>query len=602
MLVRDIPTLIQMLRKEQDIVEISAPVDPTLELAEIHRRVIAANGPALLFTNVKGHDIPVVTNLYGTKRRVDLAMGSRPKAFVEDAVRLIDEIMPPTLGKLWAERDFFMQAFKLGNRSVGSGPVTQVVETPPDLERIPMIKSWPEDGGHFVTLPLVYTEPPSGHGAPNLGMYRIQRHSKTTTGMHWQIGKGGGFHHHQAIQRGEDLPVTLFVGGPPALTLSAIAPLPENVPELLLASLLLGERLPLAKNPVGHPHPLVATAEFAFVGHVKPNEKQAEGPFGDHYGYYSLMHDYPVFHVQAVCQRKDAVWPATVVGKPRQEDLYIGDYLQELLSPIFPIVMPNVKDLWSYGETGYHALAGAVVEERYEREAVSAAFRVLGEGQLALTKFLWVVDEPLDLKDPKAVLTHLLARFRPETDLYVLSNLSMDTLDYAGPEVNKGSKGIMLGTGKPWRELPTEWRGDAPGGIDQIEVFCPGCLVVSGPSWEEDREYAERVVGQFGDWPLVVLVDDAKQAASTNARFLWTTFTRFEPAANIHAAGSKVVRHHVAYEGTVLIDSRFKNEYPGELFCDPDTAKTVTDRWNEYFPSGGVEMGDSDAAHLDEPS
>jgi UbiD family decarboxylase len=239
-------------------------------------------------------------------------------------------------------------------------------------------------------------------------MYRIHRHSDKTTGMHWQIGKGGGFHHRVAQDRGEDLPVTLFVGGPPALTLSAIAPLPENVPELILASLLLGERLAMADNPVGHPHRLVADAEFAFVGRVRPHDVQPEGPFGDHYGYYSLQHDYPVFHVDALCHRRDALWPATVVGKPRQEDVFIGDYLQRLLSPLFPVVMPNVKDLWSYGETGYHALAGAVVEERFRREAMAAAFRILGEGQLALTKFLWVVDQRLDLKDPKAVLEHLL--------------------------------------------------------------------------------------------------------------------------------------------------------------------------------------------------
>lgn len=596
-MVPDIQTFIEVLRREGEIVEVDVPVDPNLEMAEVHRRVIAAGGPALLFKTPTGYDFPVVTNLFGTPKRIDLAFGKRPKHFVEDAVRLVHELVPPTLGKLWEERDFFLQGMRVGMSMGNSGPVTEVVDTPPRIDRIPMLKSWPQDGGDFVTLPLVYTEHPDT-GQHNLGMYRIHRHGPDSTGMHWQIGKGGGFHHHVARERGEDLPVTLFVGGPPGLIVSAIAPLPENVPELLLASLLLGERLPRVKNPAG-PHPLIARAEFAFIGHVKPNEVHPEGPFGDHYGYYSLQHDYPVFNVEALAHRKNAVWPATVVGKPKQEDLFIGDYLQELLSPLFPLVMPNVKDLWSYGETGYHALAGAVVEERFRREAMSAAFRILGEGQLALTKFLWVVDKPLDLKDPKAVLTHLLARFRPETDLYVLSNLSMDTLDYSGPEINLGSKGVMLGVGEPWRELPRRIE-NLPGGIEDAVVFCPGVLMVQGPSYEEAPDFAEHVVKNLPDWPLVCIVDDAKRAASTNTRFLWTVFTRFEPAADIVSAGQRVVRHHVVYEGTLGIDARMKPGYPDELFCDPDTAKTVDQRWKKYFPEGNVVMGDSDAGHLDE--
>ena len=193
-------------------------------------------------------------------------------------------------------------------------------------------------------------------------------------------------------------------------------------------------------------------AEFALVGHVPPNVRRPEGPFGDHYGYYSLRHDYPVFRVEHVCRRRDAIYPATVVGKPRQEDFFLGDLLQELLSPLFPLVMPGVVDLWSYGETGYHSLAAAVVRERYKREAMASAFRILGEGQLSLTKFLLVTDRPVDLRDFRATLEHVLARTSPETDLYVFSNLSMDTLDYNGPAVNEGSKGVWLGLGDPVRE------------------------------------------------------------------------------------------------------------------------------------------------------
>ncbi len=597
-MVRDIPSFIDRLRQEREIVEIDAEVDPSLEMAEIHRRVIAAGGPALLFKRPKGYGIPVVTNLFGTKKRVDLCFGPRPREFVERSVRLAHELMPPTFGKLWANRDWIQQGMRVGTRRVGSGPVTQVVQNGGGLNQIPMLKSWPEDGGDFVTLPLVYTEHPVT-GVHNLGMYRIQRHSDSTTGMHWQIGKGGGFHHKVAQERGEDLPVTIFVGGPPALIVSAVAPLPENVPELLLASLLAGERLDLAANPAG-PHGLVAGCEFALVGRVRPNEVAPEGPFGDHYGYYSLKHDYPVFHLDALCSRKDAVWPATVVGKPRQEDLFIGDYLQELLAPMFPMVMPSVKDLWSYGETGYHALAGAVVEERYRREAMQAALRILGEGQLALTKFLWVTDKPVDLRNGRATLEHLLARFRPETDLYVLSNLSMDTLDYTGPEVNLGSKGILLGLGDPWRELPREFRGALPSGATKAIPFCAGCLVVEGPGHAQDPGFAQHVARQFPEWPMVVLVDDAVQATRTPTRFLWTTFMRFEPAADLYSAEVEVARNHLVRKGTIVFDARLKVGYPGELFCDDLTRRTVDQRWAEYFPGGNVEMGDSDAGHLDQ--
>jgi 3-polyprenyl-4-hydroxybenzoate decarboxylase len=391
--------------------------------------------------------------------------------------------------------------------------------------------------------------------------------------------------------------VTVLVGGPPALVLSAVAPLPENVPEILLASLLLGERLRTCDGPGAHR--LVADCEVALVGRVRPHDVAPEGPFGDHYGYYSWKHDYPVLHVDHLCQRKGAVWPATIVGKPRQEDLYIGDFLQQLLSPVFPVVMPNVVDLWSYGETGYHALAGAVVKERYRREAVSAALRILGEGQLALTKFLWVLDRPVDLKRPREVLPELLRRFRPETDLFVLSNLSMDTLDYTGPTVNEGSKGIMLGVGEPWRELPAVVPSALPGGVREAIVYCPGVLVVSGPAYTEEPGFAQRVAAALEAWPLVVCVDDAAQATRTDTRFLWTTFTRFEPAADLFATRTRVVRHHLVHEGCISIDARFKPTYPDELFCDPDTAATVSRRWREYFPAGGVEMGDSDAGHLD---
>jgi len=595
----DLRSFIDRLRQDADIVTVDAPVDPHLEVAEIHRRVIAAGGPALLFTNVKGSEFRLVTNLFGTARRAELAFGERPLRLIRRLVHLAETLLPPTPAKLWGARDVGLELLKVGTRRVAKGPVTERIANDVRLDRLPAITSWPEDGGPFITLPLVYTTHPDRRGH-NLGMYRMQVHDARTTGMHWQIGKGGGYHYALAESRQQPLPVTVFLGGPPALILSAIAPLPENVPELMLASLIAGERLAQTLGPAAHP--LIAAAEFALIGEVPPAVRKPEGPFGDHYGYYSLQHDYPVFQVNRIAHRADAIYPATVVGKPRQEDFFIGDLLQELLSPLFPLVMPAVEQLWSYGETGYHSLSAAVVKQRYKREAMASAFRILGEGQLSLTKFLLLTDRAVDLKNFRATLEHILARTRPETDLYVFSNLSMDTLDYTGPTVNEGSKGVWLGLGDPVRDLPRAFSAaELPLGVTDVHVFCGGCLVVGGPAFEADGDAAARLAKHpaFRDWPLVVLTDEPARAARSDLNFLWTTFTRFEPAADIHAAERRIVRNHIAYNGPIVIDARIKPWYPKELFCDEQTAATVSARWKEYFPSGRVDMGDSEQGHLD---
>ncbi len=584
-------------------------VDSRLEAAEIHRRVIAAGGPALLFNHVARSDFRLVTNLFGTARRAERAFGERPLRLVRRLVELAETLLPPSPAALWGARDVARDLIKVGTRKVPTGPVLEQLTSNVRLDRLPALTCWPEDGGPFITLPLVYTTHPDrpGHpashgsrGASNLGMYRMQVHDAHTTGMHWQIGKGGGYHYGVAEARGQGLPATVFLGGPPALVLAAIAPLPENIPEMLLASLIAGDRIPQVHGR--GPHPLVALAEFALMGSVPPRERRPEGPFGDHYGYYSLTHDYPVFQVRQMAHRSDAIFPATVVGKPRQEDFYIGDLLQELLSPLFPLVMPAVESLWSYGETGYHSLAGAVVKQRYKREAMASAFRILGEGQLSLTKFLLVTDRYVDLKDFRQTLEHVLARTQPETDLYVLSNLSMDTLDYTGPTVNEGSKGVWLGLGDPVRELPRQFTAASmPSGVGDVRVFCGGCLVVGAPAYSAEPGAADRLAREavFADWPLVVITDEPARAAASPMNFLWTTFTRFEPAADIHAAEKRIVRNHISYRGPVVIDARLKPTFPKELACDPATAELVSRRWKEYFPSGRVAMGDSERANLD---
>ena len=584
-IIKDLRAFIAILEAESELIRIDVEVDPYLEIAEIHRRVIAKNGPALLFTNVRGSRFPVVTNLFGSARRLELAFGRRPQKFVEDLVRLAEAGLP-SFKQLWGMRGIAGQAMKIGTRTGRKGPILEGCFSPPKLSELPMLTSWKTDGGAFVTLPLVYTEHPDGRGH-NLGMYRVQRYDDATTGIHWQIHKGGGYHYHEAEKRNEDLPVTLFIGGPPALMMAAIAPLPENIPELILASLLLGDKLEMTKDPAGG-HPLVAHAEFAAKGFVSPHERRPEGAFGDHYGYNSLTHDYPVFHVQRLYHRPDAIYPATVVGRPRQEDFYIGDFLQDLLSPLFPLVMSGVRQLKTFGEAGFHCLAAARVADRYPREAFASGLRILGEGQLSLTKFLIVTDGDFDVADFKKLWVHVLERIDWQRDLFVFANVSQDTLDYTGPSVNKGSKAMMMGLGKePKRVLPETFSGDLPAGARDPLVFLPGTLVVRGESYADDKELPVRLAACPGlaDWPVVLLVDDSRAATASLQEFIWSFFTRFEPAADIYSAKTGVNRFHVGLAAPIVFDCRMKPWYPHVLEVDPETRKLVDGKMSKLVPS-----------------
>lgn len=583
---RNLREFISALRARGEVQDIEAQVDPHLELAEIHRRVIENNGKVLFFKNVKGSPFPVVTNLFGNVSRIELAFGQQPEKFVQRVADLVHHALPPKMSTLWGARDLAFSALKIGIKNRRRAPVFEV-ESPlipgRGLDELPALVQWPEDGGRFVTLPLVYTQHPDT-GRHNLGMYRIQLYDEKTTGMHWQIHKGGGFHYAAAQAQNKSLPVNLLIGGPPALILSAIAPLPEDVPELMLCSLLQGEKLAVSKRE-DWPYPVVSEAEFAILGEVPAHERRLEGPFGDHYGYYSLAHPYPVFNVKKMYHRKDAIYPATVVGKPRQEDFYIGDYLQKLLSPLFPIVMPSVVELKTYGETGFHALAAARVKDRYEREAIASALRILGEGQLSLQKFLMLTDGNVDLNNFRETLVYFLERTNWEKDLFVISNVSQDTLDYSGPKVNEGSKGIWLALGQAKRELYGEPPQTLPSGVRDAKVFVKGCLVISGPAFKDSPDFVKEISQHsgFAPYELVLVVDDVKEATQNEEKFLWSWFTRFEPAADIHAAKMFHRRFHTALSAPVFFDSRMKPWYPGTVEPLPETVKLVDRRWSEYF-------------------
>jgi 4-hydroxybenzoate decarboxylase subunit C len=586
----DIRSFLEILKREGELRVIDQPIDPHLELAEIQRRVVARRGPALLFTNVKNTRFPVAANLFGSRRRIDLAFGEDPYRFFRRVAEAAEHLAAPSFATLWNFRDLAKTAMKLGTAGCRSGPVMKCVMSPARLTALPQIQSWPMDGGTFLTLPLVYTEHPIS-GKSNIGMYRNQIYDDATAGMHFQIHRGMGFHYHEAEKQRKPLPANVFLGGPPALILSAIAPLPENVPEAVLASLLLGKKLKLIRNARLSPLPIVAEAEFALIGQVPPEVRRIEGPFGDHYGYYSLAHPYPVFQVDRIYHRDNAIFPATVVGRPRQEDHYIGEYLQELFAPLYPIVMNGVQAVWAYDDAGVHPLAAAAVKERYHKEAFMAGLRILGEGQLSLTKFLMITDALLPLKHFRPLFTHILERADFASDLFIFSPVSQDTLDYTSGRMNEGSKAMLMGLGDKRFTLRSNPAAELKNPIFREQrVYAPGALIVEGPPWREQDSAAKQLLDEEAveSFRIVFLVDNASECVQSDESFLWTIFTRFEPATDIHSKLTRIEKLHVQFSAPIVIDCRIKPWFPPPVQPLPETVSQVDALWPMIFPNGSL--------------
>jgi 4-hydroxybenzoate decarboxylase subunit C len=581
----DIRSFLEILKKEGELRVIDAPVDPYLELAEIQRRVVAQQGPALLFTNVKGTQFPVATNLFGSRRRIDLALGEDPMRFFRRVAEAVEILSSPSLSTLWGYRDIASKILKLGTNTRSSGPVFECTMNPPRMSALPQIQSWPMDGGAFLTLPLVYSQHPVS-GKSNLGMYRNQIFDDATTGMHFQIHRGLGFHYHEAEKLNQPLPVNIFLGGPPALILSAIAPLPENISEATLASLLLGRKLDIAKNAAVGPLPIVSEAEFALIGRIPPFLRRDEGPFGDHYGYYALKHPFPIFQIDRIYHRRNAIFPATVVGRPRQEDHYIGDYLQELFAPLYPLVMNGVCAVWAYDDAGMHPLAAAIVRERYPKEAFMAGLRILGEGQLSLSKCLLLTDARLRLQDFKPLLVHILERADFASDLFVFSPVSQDTLDYTSGRLNEGSKALLMGLGEKRFELQPTIKTELKNPIfTNQKVYAPGVLVVEGPAWQEQNAIPSLLLEEESvqSFRIVFLVDHVSECVRNDESFLWTVFTRFEPASDIFSKQNRIEKFHIRLSAPLVIDCRLKPWFPPLTVPSPETVATVDKRWHELF-------------------
>ncbi|MDR1947725.1 MAG: UbiD family decarboxylase [Desulfovibrio sp.] len=599
--------------------------DPYLELAAIQRRAFRASAPALLFSRVKGCAFPVLANLFGTRERI--------RYIFRDGLRDIE-----LLFKLRADpRDFLK---KPGNwtrlpgilarmlpRRARSGPA---VAGRTRLSELPQIVSRSPDGGAYVTLPQVYSENPARPGflASNLGMYRVQISGgdyvpDKEAGLHYQIHRGIGPHHLEALKRGRDLPVNVAVGGPPALTLAAVLPLPEGIPELCPAGVLAGHPLSYIMPDAGFSVlPIPAEADFCICGHVEcaggGSPLKREGPFGDHLGYYSLAHDFPVLRVDAVYHRPEAVWPFTSVGRPPQEDSVFGDFIHELSSALTPSVFPGVHEVHAVDAAGVHPLLLAVGSERYvpfaafpvgaegkervPQELLTCAFALLGNTQTSLAKYLLIAaredDERLSARDVPGFLAHMLMRTDFSRDLHFITRTSVDTLDYSGISLNQGSKLIWAAAGRPRRvlavELPVDFSLPAP--FSDARLFAPGIAVCRGQahtaargSAAEDMQCLASRLGTGGrpgagdgaDDPqaaLLVVVDDPDFVCADMDNFLWTTFTRSDPATDLYGAGGFTHCRHWGCSAPLIIDARRKAFHAPPLEEDPEVQRRV-DAW-----------------------
>jgi 4-hydroxy-3-polyprenylbenzoate decarboxylase len=599
------------LERNKQLVRVKEEVDPHLEMASIQLRVYEGRGPALLFENVKGSRYRAAANLFGSLERSKFIFRDTLEE-VQQLIRLRNEPLSALKKPLknlslgWAARN------SLPLKNPSSRPV---MADKIHLRDLPQIQHWPMDGGAFITLPQVYSEDPDAPGImkANIGMYRIQISGNDyipdqEAGLHYQIHRGIGVHQSKWNSRNQPMKVSVFVGGPPAHTLAAVMPLPEGVPEATFAGLLGGRRFRYCYDADGY---CISTdADFVITGEVWPEENKPEGPFGDHLGYYSLTHLFPLMRVKNVYARKNAIWPFTVVGRPPQEDTSFGALIHEITGDAIPAEVPGLKEVHAVDAAGVHPLLLAIGSERYTpyapqkqpAEILSIANRVLGTGQLSLAKFLFITAD-----DSNQLHTHniaeffrfLLERIDLRRDLHFYTHTTIDTLDYSGTGLNTGSKVVFAAYGDKIRELTTE----LPSCINELNGFgparmtLPGMAVLKAPRFSTYEKAAEEIrtldmqlshrLEDLKSLPFIVLCDDAAFASDTLNNFLWTTFTRCNPSHDISGIAAFTEYKHWGCNGPIVIDARIKPHHAPALELNPAVERRV----DQLFAKGGSLAG-----------
>ncbi len=582
------------LERNGQLLRIKEEVDPNLEMAAIHLRIFEQKGPAILFEKVKGTKFRAASNIFGTLERSQFIFRNT----LQDVKQLIDIKIDPTA------------ALKSPFKSLSALPATlnalpkknpfskPVLFEEINITDLPLIKHWPMDGGAFVTLPQVYTEDADkpGMGNSNLGMYRIQLdgneyETNKEIGLHYQLHRGIGVHQTKANNKGMPLKVSVFVGGPPAHSVAAVMPLPEGMSEMNFAGVLAGKRFGYTYVD-GH---CVSTdADFVITGEVFPNENKPEGPFGDHLGYYSLQHDFPVMKVHKVYARKNAIWAFTVVGRPPQEDTSFGQLIHSITGAAISNEIPGLKEVHAVDAAGVHPLLLAIGSERYTpylnnkrpAEILTIANHILGTGQLSLAKFLWITAPDrhakvhLDTHQELEFFKYILERMDFSRDLHFYTNTTIDTLDYSGENLNSGSKLVLAAYGDPIRILATT----IPDAIAQLNADAH--LIMSGVialnASKLNTGLLQTLLNGLGTEllekmgvALLVLTEDAAWMASEMNNFLWAAFTRANPSHDIDGVDAFVSNKHWGCKGPLIIDATIKKHHAPPVVKDPEVEKRV---------------------------
>lgn len=584
------------LEQHGQLLRIKAQVSADLEMAEIHRRIFEAKGPAILFENVEGSPFRAASNLYGTYERTDFLF----RHSMEAVQRLIEIKADPSnalKNPLRYLKVPFTALTALPRKSILK-PATKYGTTA--IDQLPQIKSWPMDGGAFVTLPQVFTLPPGETNVmkSNIGMYRIQLSGNEykmneEIGLHYQIHRGIGVHHQAYNESDEPFRCSIFVGGPPSHAFAAIMPLPEGLSELTFAGLLAGRAVRYFKDDQGHI--INSDSDFVITGTIVKNKKKPEGPFGDHLGYYSLQHDFPYMKVDRVYHRKNAIWHFTAVGRPPQEDSSFGYLIHQLVKKLTPGEFPGLKSIHAVDAAGVHPLLLAVGHERYmpfrERvpeEILTIANRIIGSGQTSLAKFLFIAasdDDPnLDAHHIGPFFEHVLSRVRWERDLHFQTKTTIDTLDYSGSGWNAGSKVVVACRGEVIRTLGTELPQLKPiSNVSKVSVIAKGILGLTTKKWS-DYKVAQTEIDaicsnlqgeDLSQFPLIIVCDNADFMSQSLNNFLWAAFTRANPSHDIHGVDSFTKFKHWGCNGPLVIDARIKSHHAPELVVDPVVAKKV---------------------------
>ena len=556
------------LQKNGEVRIISEEVNPNLDMASIHLYEFKEGKKTLLFENVKGSKYRSVSNLFGTL--------DRGKFIFRNSIDLVKDLIDLKLNPTNALKNPIKSLFTVLN---GIYSLPKKVRFPKSFEEIkiedlPQIKCWKEDGGPFITLPQVYSEDVENPGIlnSNLGMYRIQLSGNEyvqneEVGMHYQIHRGIGVHQKKSIAKGEALKVSIFVGGPPAHTFAAVMPLPEGMSELSFAGVLAKRRFRYAKKDG---YTISADADFVICGELHPNDLKPEGPFGDHLGYYSLKHDFPVLRVHKVYAKEDGIWPFTVVGRPPQEDSQFGALIHEISGKAIEKEIPGLKSLNAVDEAGVHPLLLAVGSERYTpynptkrpQELLTIANRILGTGQVSLAKFLFICDEENgpNVNNEQEYFTHLLERVDWERDLHFQTKTTIDTLDYSGDGLNEGSKVVVAAAGDVKRKLcNTLPEISLPSGFSNPNLVSNGNVVIEGKGEIDDliSSLEQQNLEGIG---LITLVDDSTFVSEDLSNWLWITFTRSNPANDIYGLNSETKNKHFSCS-TPIIDARIKTHH-----------------------------------------